>query len=175
MKPSGRMTIAAGATAPQTGKRVVRCLLALIYRAPLSGKQAGTVGSPGPRGLHVTRSRLVRGRRRSSRRCAATSLRVRSRRTMNERQEKRQNSVSVSLNRSGSKQTSEQPKRKLTLSARERRLSVTRLRPLQLWACRVCAPAPALIVDIRQRVKRPLSPQERLASSLSAVDGSPGQ
>src|SRR5262249_17668017 len=43
------------------------------------------------------------------------------------------------------------------------------------WACRVCAPAPALIADIRQRVKRELSPQERLASGLSTVGGSPGQ
>ena len=45
----------------------------------------------------------------------------------------------------------------------------------RLWACRVCAPGAALIADIRQRVKRQLSPQERLASSLSAVGGSPGQ
>ena len=46
---------------------------------------------------------------------------------------------------------------------------------VRLWACRVCALAPALIADIRQRVKRPLSPQERLASGLSAIGGSPGQ
>jgi hypothetical protein len=45
----------------------------------------------------------------------------------------------------------------------------------RLWACRECAPSAALIADIRQRVKRPLSPQERLASGLSAVGGSPGQ
>ena len=45
----------------------------------------------------------------------------------------------------------------------------------RLWACRVCAPGAALIADIRQRVKRQLSPQERLASGLSAVGGSPGQ
>jgi len=44
----------------------------------------------------------------------------------------------------------------------------------RLWAYRVWAPAPALIVDIRQRVKRPLSPQERLASGISAVGRSPG-
>jgi glucose/arabinose dehydrogenase len=45
----------------------------------------------------------------------------------------------------------------------------------RLWACRVCAPGAALIADIKQRVKRQLSPQERLASGLSAVGGSPGQ
>jgi hypothetical protein len=45
----------------------------------------------------------------------------------------------------------------------------------RLWACRVCAPAPALIADIRQQVNRPLSRQERLASGLPAVGGSPGQ
>jgi len=45
----------------------------------------------------------------------------------------------------------------------------------RLWECRICNPAPALIVDIRQRVKRPLSPQERLASGLSPVGRSPGQ
>jgi hypothetical protein len=45
----------------------------------------------------------------------------------------------------------------------------------RLWACRVCAPAPDLIADIRQRVKRPLSPQERRASGLAGVGGSPGQ
>ena len=28
-----------------------------------------------------------------------------------------------------------------------------------LWACRLCAPAPALIADIRRRVKRPISPR----------------
>ena len=56
-------------------------------------------------------------------------MRVISRRARNERQEKRQNSVSVSSNRSGSKQTSEQPKRKPSLSARERRLSMAGLRP----------------------------------------------
>jgi len=44
-----------------------------------------------------------------------------------------------------------------------------------LWACRVCAPGAALIADIRQRVKRQLSLQERLASGLSAAGGSPGQ
>ena len=36
----------------------------------------------------------------------------------------------------------------------------------RLWACRVCAPGAALIADIRQRVKRQLSPKERLAPSL---------
>ena len=45
----------------------------------------------------------------------------------------------------------------------------------RLWVCRICAPGAALIADIRQRVKRRLSPQERLASGLSAVGGSPGQ
>jgi WD40 repeat protein len=45
----------------------------------------------------------------------------------------------------------------------------------RLWACRVCAPSASLIADIRKRVKRQLSPQERLASGLSAVGGSPGQ
>jgi hypothetical protein len=45
----------------------------------------------------------------------------------------------------------------------------------RLWACRVCAPGVALIADIRQRVKRSLSPQERLASGPSAVGRSPGQ
>jgi energy-coupling factor transporter ATP-binding protein EcfA2 len=43
----------------------------------------------------------------------------------------------------------------------------------RLWVCRVCAPAAALIADIRRRVKRPLSPQERLASGLPAIGGSP--
>jgi hypothetical protein len=48
-------------------------------------------------------------------------------------------------------------------------------RTARLWACRVCAHGDALIADIRQRVKRSLSPQERLASGLPAVVGSPGQ
>src|SRR5262245_33873277 len=122
------MTIAAGAIAPQTGRREVSCWLALIYLALLSGRLAETVGSPSPSGLHVTRSRLVRGRRRRSRRFVATSIKVRDGRARNERPEKRR--YSVSMSRSGSKQTSEQPKHKPSLSAREQWLSVRRLKPL---------------------------------------------
>ena len=44
----------------------------------------------------------------------------------------------------------------------------------RLWACRVCAPASALIADIRQQVKRPPVPKNDSPQTFAVV-GSPGQ
>ena len=45
-------------------------------------------------------------------------------------------------------------------------------RTVRLWSCRLCSPMGDLISDVKRRIARELTPEERRASGLPVAPGS---